>query len=159
MRTAVYPGSFDPVTMGHLDVARRAASMCDRLIVAVLRNPSKDPLFTIGERVEMLEEACRGIANVEVDSFEGLLVDYACQRGAHVLIKGLRAVSDFEYELQQAHINRRLDSRVDTVFLATEACYAYLSSSLVREVVMLGGSITGLVPPGVEDRLVARLRQ
>jgi len=158
VRTAVYPGSFDPVTMGHIDIARRGAAVFDRLIVAVLRNPGKQPLFTVSERVAMLETACADVPNIEVGEFEGLLVDYARRSGAAVLLKGLRALSDFEMELQQAHFNRQLDPGVDTVYMATEAQYAFLSSSLVREVAMLGGDVADLVPPGVEKLLAAKLK-
>jgi len=157
LRRALYPGSFDPVTMGHMDIIRRGSSMFDKFVVAVLLNPSKDPLFSIEERVCMLKEACVDLPNVSVDCFRGLLVSYAEQVGASVIVKGLRAVSDFDYELQQAHFNRQFAPNVDTVFLATDAQNSFLSSSLVREVARLGGSVEGLVPAGVVQRLQGKL--
>jgi pantetheine-phosphate adenylyltransferase len=145
---AVYPGSFDPVTNGHLDIIRRAAAACPRLIVAVVANPNKEPLFTLRERVALLREVCSGLV-VEVDSFEGLLVDYVRRRKASLIIKGLRIVSDFEYEFSMALLNRRLRGGVDTMFLPASLEYAYISSSSVREVFSLGGDIADFVPPAV----------
>lgn len=155
--TAVYPGSFDPLTYGHLDLITRGAMLFDKLIVAVLRNTSKQPLFAAEERVEMLREAVHDYLNVEVDCFDGLLVDYATRRGATVLLRGIRAISDYEYELQMALMNRRLRPEIETVFLMAGEAYSFLSSRLVKEVVALGGDISGLVPPAVEARLRARL--
>jgi len=153
MARALVPGSFDPITMGHLDIIARAARMFDTVLVAVAPNSTKTPLFTLAERVEMIEEACTHLPNVSVDAFEGLLVEYAVKHGASVIVKGLRAVSDFEYELQMAMMNRRLNSAVETVFLMTEAEHSYLSSSIVKEIARLGGSVEGLVPSHVETRL------
>ena len=154
---AIYPGSFDPVTNGHLDLIERGAKIFDRLVVAVLRNLEKDPLFTLPERVEMLREAARQWANVEVDVFDGLLVEYARRRGASVILRGIRAVSDYEYELQMALMNRKLEPKIETVFMMPAEAYTYLSSRLVREIARLGGSIQGLVPPEVEQRLRAKV--
>jgi pantetheine-phosphate adenylyltransferase len=150
---AIYPGSFDPVTNGHLDLIERGTKIFDRLVVAILKNSEKDPLFTTAERVEMLREVTKPWDNVEVDLFDGLLVQYAVQRKAQVILRGIRAISDYEYELQMALMNRRLESHIETVFMMPAETYSYLSSSLVREISDLGGSIKGLVPPIVEERL------
>ena len=147
------PGSFDPVTNGHVDIIARAAGMFDAVLVAVARNRSKTSLFTMEERLEMLQEACAPYPNVSIDAFEGLLVEYAVRQEATVVVKGLRAVSDFEYELQMALMNRRLNPAVETVFLMTGAEYSYLSSSIVKEIARLGGSVEGLVPDHVGQRL------
>jgi pantetheine-phosphate adenylyltransferase len=154
---AIYPGSFDPVTNGHLDLIERGAKIFDRLVVSILRNFEKEPLFTIDERVEMLREVTRPWANVEVDVFSGLLVDYARLREANVILRGIRAVSDYEYELQMAMMNRKLNKELETVFMMPAASYSFLSSRLVREIAHLGGPITGLVPPIVEERLRAKI--
>jgi len=146
---AVYPGSFDPVTNGHLDIIRRAASHCLKLIVTVVSNPNKKPLLSLEQRVELLREVCGGLPGVEVDRFEGLLVDYVRRRGASLIVKGLRIVSDFEYEFSMANLNRRLGRGVDTMFLPASLEYAHLSSSSVREVFSLGGDISEFVPPAV----------
>jgi pantetheine-phosphate adenylyltransferase len=150
---AVYPGSFDPVTNGHLDIIRRGSRLFDRVVVAILRNPEKKPQFALAERRKILIKATAGIANVSVDSFDGLLVEYARRRGARVIVRGLRALSDFEYEFQMALMNRRLDSSIETVFMMPSEAYSYLSSRLVKEVARLGGSVSGLVPPEVDRRL------
>ncbi len=155
--TAVYPGSFDPVTSGHLDIIARAARTFDALIVAVGRNAAKAPLFPAEERLEMLEEVCRPWPNVRVDVFEGMLVSYAREHGARVLIKGLRAVSDFEYEFQMALANRQLAPDIETLFMMTSAEHLYLSSSIVKEIARLGGDVSALVPASVERRLRIRL--
>ena len=147
---AIYPGSFDPLTNGHVDIIHRGARLFDRIVIAVLINLEKAPLFTVPERVEIAREAFRGHANVEVDTFDGLLVDYARKRGAGVIVKGLRAVSDFEFEMQMALMNRRLNPEVETVFMMPTQPYTYVSSRLVKEVVALGGSVHGLVPESVE---------
>jgi pantetheine-phosphate adenylyltransferase len=150
---AIYPGSFDPVTNGHLDLIERGEKMFDRLIVAALKNVEKEPLFSLDERVDMLREVTKLWASVEVDVFQGLLVDYARKRGAGVILRGIRAVSDYEYELQMALMNRKLEPRLETVFMLPGESYSYLSAKLVREIAHLGGPLTGLVPPIVEQRL------
>ena len=155
---AIYPGSFDPVTNGHLDLIERAAKLFDRLFVAVLKNVGKEPLFTPAERIEMLRVATRGWPNVEVDLFGGLLVEYARQKQARVILRGIRAVSDYEYELQMALMNRKLAPEIETVFLLPAEAYSYLSSRLVKEIARLGGSVHGLVPPIVEQRLRTKMR-
>ena len=154
---AIYPGSFDPVTNGHLDLIERGEKMFDRLIVAVLRNTEKQPLFSVPERVEMLREVTRQWESVEIDVFEGLLVDYARKRGAAVILRGIRAVSDYEYELQMALMNRKLEPRLETVFMMPGETYSYLSAKVVREIAHFGGPLAGLVPPTVEQRLRAKV--
>ncbi|MCS7192211.1 MAG: pantetheine-phosphate adenylyltransferase [Armatimonadetes bacterium] len=155
MIRAVYPGTFDPVTNGHLDVIERAAKIFDELIVAVTTNPAKKPWFTLEERVEMIRECCSHLPNVTVEAFEGLLVNFAREKGAKVIIKGLRAVTDFDYEFQMATINRKLAPEIETLFLMTSLPYAYLSSSSVKEVASLDGCLKDLVP----DNVVQRLRE
>ncbi|MFN7994176.1 MAG: pantetheine-phosphate adenylyltransferase [Bryobacteraceae bacterium] len=150
---AIYPGSFDPITNGHLDLIERGCRVFDRLIVAILRNETKQPLFSVAERVEMLREVVGAHPNVLVDSFDGLLVDYAARNGATVLLRGIRAISDYENELQMALMNRRLQPEIETVFMMSSEAYSFISSRLVKEVFRLGGSIAGLVPPPVEVRL------
>jgi pantetheine-phosphate adenylyltransferase len=150
---AIYPGSFDPLTNGHVDIILRGARLFDRIIVAMLLNVDKSPLFTIPERVEIAREVFQGNANVEVDTFDGLLVDYARRKHAGVIVRGLRAISDFEFEMQRALMNRRLNPDVETVFMMPAEPYTYVSSRLVKEVVALGGSVTGVVPAIVERRL------
>jgi pantetheine-phosphate adenylyltransferase len=154
---AIYPGSFDPVTNGHLDLIGRGEKMFDRVIVAVLKNMEKEPLFTVPERVEMLREVTRQFRSVEVDVFQGLLVDYARKRDAAVILRGIRAVSDYEYELQMELMNRKLEPRLETVFMLPGETYSYLSAKLVREIAQLGGPLTGLVPPLVEQKIRAKL--
>jgi pantetheine-phosphate adenylyltransferase len=154
---AIYPGSFDPITNGHLDLIQRGSRMFDRLIVSILRNETKKPLFSVEERTEMLCEVVRVYPNVEVDSFDGLLVDYAAAHEAKVLLRGIRAISDYEYELQMALMNRRLRPDIETVFMMANEAYSFISSRLVKEVFGLGGTITGLVPPSVEARLHRRM--
>ena len=153
---AIYPGSFDPITNGHLDVIARGARLADRLIVAILRNENKQIFFSVSERITMLEEVLGDYKNVEVETFDGLLVDFAAKRGASVILRGIRAISDYEYELQMALMNRRLNSGIETVFLMAGEAYSFISSRLVREVIRLGGNISGLVPPSVECRLKQR---
>jgi pantetheine-phosphate adenylyltransferase len=150
---AIYPGSFDPLTNGHVDIIQRGARLFDRIIVAMLLNLDKAPLFTIPERVEIAREVFQGNANVEVDTFDGLLVDYARRKHAGVIVRGLRAISDFEFEMQRALMNRRLNPDVETVFMMPAEPYTYVSSRLVKEVVALGGSVTGVVPAIVERKL------
>jgi len=154
---AIYPGSFDPVTNGHLDLIERGAKIFDRLVVAVLRNLEKEPLFAVKERVEMLREVTRQWPNVEIDVFDGLLMDYARQKKAHVILRGIRAISDYEYELQMALMNRKLEPKIETVFMMPAEAFSYLSSKLVREIARLGGSVKDLVPTLVEDRLRAKV--
>ena len=153
---AVCPGTFDPVTNGHLDIISRAAGSFDAVVVAVLENPSKEPLFSTEERVAMLKEAVSDLANVEIDSFSGLLVDYAARREVRIVVKGLRAVTDFDVELQMAQMNRTM-SGLETFFVATSPQWSYLSSSLIKEVVRFGGDVSGLVPAFVRERLEDRL--
>ncbi|WNG37387.1 pantetheine-phosphate adenylyltransferase [Archangium minus] len=155
MRIAIYPGSFDPLTNGHLSIIQRALQMFDRVIVAVAVNPKKVPLFSEEERKEFIREACPD-PRVEVDAFHGLLVEYANRRGVNVLLRGLRAVSDFEYEFQLANMNRKLAPGIETVFMMTGEDYFYVSSNLVREVASFGGNVEGLVPPNVLKVLRAR---
>ncbi len=157
LTTAIYPGSFDPITNGHLDLIQRGSRLFDKLIVSILRHDAKEPLFSVQERMEMLSEVVHVYPNVEVDSFNGLLVDYARQRTASVLLRGIRAISDYEYELQMALMNRRLRPELETVFLMSNEAYSFISSRLVKEVFGLGGDIRGLVPASVEARLQRRL--
>lgn len=152
-RLAVYPGTFDPLTNGHVDIILRGARLFDRIVVAMLVNPEKSPLFSLDERVAIAREVFVDHPNVDVDTFDGLLVDYARRKGASVIVRGLRAVSDFEYELQMALMNRRLNPEVETVFMMPGEAYTYLSSRLVKEVFALGGDISGLVPEAVHARL------
>jgi pantetheine-phosphate adenylyltransferase len=155
--TAIYPGSFDPVTNGHLDLISRGARIFGRLIVAVLRNAEKSPLFSLEERVEMLKNATSAWRdNVEVDVFDGLLMDYARRRQALVIVRGIRAISDYEYELQMALMNRKLEPGIETMFMMPAEAYSYLSSRLVREIAQLGGAVRDLVPEAVEERLRAK---
>jgi pantetheine-phosphate adenylyltransferase len=147
--TAIYPGTFDPITNGHLDVIERSARLFDRLIVALLRNADKAPLLTLEERQEVARRVVEPYPNVSVESFDGLLVDYCRARGARAIVRGLRALSDFEYEFQMALMNRRLEPGVETVFMMPSEAYSYVSSRLVKEVAQLGGDVSGLVPPAV----------
>jgi pantetheine-phosphate adenylyltransferase len=150
---AVFPGSFDPLTNGHVDIISRGARLFDRLVVAILVNAEKSPLFTTGERVEMTRTVFASMPNVEVDTFDGLLVDYVERRKAQVIVRGLRAVSDFEYEFQMALMNRRLNGKIETVFMMPAEQYSYISSRLIKEVFSLGGRVQGLVPELIEERL------
>ena len=154
---AVYPGSFDPLTNGHVDIISRGARIFDRIIVAILVNAEKSPLFTMDERVEITRAVFRDQPNVEVDTFDGLLVDYVAKRGAQVIVRGLRAVSDFEFEFQMALMNRRLNAKIETVFMMPAEQYTYISSRLIKEVFALGGRVHGLVPDMVEARLREKL--
>ena len=154
---AIYPGSFDPITNGHLDLIERGSALFDKLIVAVLRHDEKQALFSVEERTEMLKEVIHCFKNVEVASFNGLLVDFAAERRATVILRGIRAVSDYEYELQMALMNRRLSPDIETVFLMAGEAHSFISSRLVKEVIRLGGNISGLVPASVEGRLRKRL--
>jgi len=154
---AIYPGTFDPLTNGHLDLIERGSRIFGELVVAILRNSEKTPLFSVEERLEMLRECTSPWPNVRVESFEGLLVDYARQSKAQVVLRGVRAVSDYEYELQMAWMNRQLDSSLETVFMMPAGAYPYLSSKLVREIASLGGALSSMVPRSVEVRLRERL--
>ena len=156
---AIYPGSFDPVTNGHLDLIHRGAKIFDELVVAVLRNPEKNPLFTVPERVEMLQEMTRDLPNVRIDEFQGLMVDYARSQGAAAVLRGIRAISDYEYEFQMALMNRKLDPNLETMFMMPAEKFSYLSSRLVREVARLGGSVEGLVPEMVAERLRSKVEK
>jgi pantetheine-phosphate adenylyltransferase len=157
-KIAIYPGTFDPITNGHVDLIQRGLRIFDKIIVAVAENPKKAPLFTAEERVKMAEEAVKGLGNVKVESFDGLLMDYAREKGAKAIIRGLRAVSDFEYELQMALMNRRLDQEIETVFMMPSEEYSYLTSSIVKEVASLKGSTKGLVPEAVEKEFRKKFR-
>ena len=157
MSKAIYPGSFDPVTLGHVDIIRRAAKMFDFLTVSVLNNSEKTPLFSVDERVKMLRKVCEDIPNVKIDSFSGLTADYAKKCGTDVIIRGLRAITDFEYELQMAQTNRKILPTLDTVFLTTSLEYAYLSSSIVREVASYGGDIHEFVTPEIAEKVYSKL--
>ncbi|MEA5112960.1 MAG: pantetheine-phosphate adenylyltransferase [Geobacteraceae bacterium] len=158
-KIAVYPGSFDPITFGHLDIINRALKIFDEVIIAVARNERKSPLFTIEERVDLIQSVLKENGRVKVDTFDGLLVDYARSRKSQAIVRGLRAISDFEYELQMAQINRGISKDVETVFLMTSVFYSFLSSSMVKEVHSLNGPIDGLVPPLVKKALDAKLNR
>ncbi|MDP6794864.1 MAG: pantetheine-phosphate adenylyltransferase [Verrucomicrobiota bacterium] len=159
MRTVIYPGSFDPITNGHLDVIQRASRLFDQVVVAVARNGSKQPLFTPAERKTLIEQSISNHDNVTVDVFEGLLVEYVEQQSGHAVIRGLRALSDFEYEFQMALMNRKLNERVETLFMMPRASYSFLSSHLVREIATLGGDVSAFVSPEVREALTKRLGQ
>lgn len=155
--TALYPGTFDPPTNGHLDLIQRGARLFDHLIVSILNNPGKDPLFTVEERAEMLREAISGMSNVSVATFDGLMVDFARQQGATAVLRGIRAISDYEYEFQMALMNRRLAPDIETVFLQPAGRYSFVSSRMLKEVFTFGGDVSGLVPPNVLKRLQSRI--
>lgn len=159
MITAVYPGSFDPVTYGHMDIIERAAKLTDRLVIGVLKNNTKTPLFSSDERVNMLKKVTASLPNVTVRSFEGLSVDFAREEGAAAIVRGLRAVTDFEYELQLAQTNRALAPGVDTIFLTTNLKYSYLSSSTVKEIAFFGGDISGFVPPEIAAMVREKIKE
>jgi pantetheine-phosphate adenylyltransferase len=153
---ALYPGTFDPPTNGHIDLIQRGAKLFDHLVVAVLNNPGKNPFFTVEERVEMLRESINGLSNVSVATFDGLMVDFARQQGASAVLRGIRAISDYEYEFQMALMNRRLAPEIETVFLQPAGRYSFVSSRMLKEVFSFGGEVTGLVPPNVLKRLRSR---
>ena len=155
-RVAVYPGTFDPLTNGHVDIIQRGALLFDRIVVTILNNPSKSPLFTVNERLEMARAVFKSQSNVEIDTFDGLLVEFVRRRKASVIVRGLRAISDFENEMQMALMNRRLHSDIETVFMMPAESYTYLSSRLVKEIFALGGSVRGLVPDLIESHLTAK---
>jgi len=158
-KAAIYPGTFDPITNGHLSIIRRALEIFDKLIVAILINPHKKPLFSIEERIFMIKEATKGMGNIEVDTFEGLLVDYAVKKGVNVIIRGLRATSDFEFEFQMALMNRKLNRSVQSVFLMTDYKWLYVSSSIIKEVASFGGDVRGLVPEVVYKKLKEKFKE
>ena len=159
MLRTIYPGSFDPVTNGHYDIIKRAAAISDELIVGVLQNKAKTPLFSVEERVTMLNEVTKNIKNVKIVPFEGLLIDFAKQMDAKVIVRGLRAITDFEYELQMSQTNRKLDADVETIFLTTGLEYSYLSSTTVKEVASFGGNITQFVPKIVADKITEKMKE
>jgi pantetheine-phosphate adenylyltransferase len=159
MRTAIYPGSFDPLTNGHLDVIARAVKLFDRVIVAVAHNDSKRPLFSRDERLEFVRRSISQFSNVEADWFDGLLVDYVERRSAHAIVRGLRAVSDFEFEFQLALMNRKLNERVETIFMMPKDTYTFLSSRIIKEIARLGGDISAFVPPDVRAALIEKLQK
>ncbi|HUU81693.1 MAG TPA: pantetheine-phosphate adenylyltransferase [Acidobacteriota bacterium] len=152
-RTAVYPGTFDPITNGHLSIVTRGLKIFDRLIIAILNNPQKAPLFSMEERVSMIKESVKSVSNIEIDTFDGLLVDYVIQKNSNVILRGLRAMSDFEYEFQLALMNRKLNRQVQSVFLMTDYKWFYTSSTIIKEAASLGGDINGLVPRIVNEEL------
>ncbi len=156
---AAYPGSFDPITNGHMDIIKRSSRCFDKLYVAVFENPAKEPLFTVDERVAMIREECKHLPNVEVTSSQGLLVNFAREKGIRVLVKGLRAVSDFDYEFKMALMNKKLAPEIETMFMMTSSEYLYLSSSLVKEVAAYGGCVRDLVPPSVERKLLSKFKR
>ena len=158
MRTAIYPGSFDPLTNGHLDVIERAVKLFDHVIIAVAKNESKQPLFTLEERVELVRRCVKHIPNAEVDSFDGLLVNYADQRKAQAIVRGLRAISDFEFEFQLALMNRKLNENVETIFMMPKDTYTFLSSRIIKEIARLGGDVTAFVPTHVRAALLEKLK-
>lgn len=159
MSTGIYPGSFDPVTLGHQDIIYRSSKMVDHLIVGVLKNSSKQPLFSVEERIEMLQEVTKDLPNVSVEDFGGLLVDFARQRNAGIIVRGLRAIADFEYELQIAQTNRTICPEVDTIFLSTSLDYSFLSSSIVKEIASYGGELGQFVDPYVEEKIRNKWRK
>jgi pantetheine-phosphate adenylyltransferase len=158
-KTAVYPGSFDPITNGHLSIITRARGIFDKLILAILKNPQKAPLFSVEERIHMIKQGIKGLPNVEVDTFDGLLVDYAMQKKANVILRGLRALSDFEYEFQMALMNRKMNRVVQSIFLMTDYKWFYISSTIIKEAASLGGDISGLVPEIVNQKLKEKFGQ
>ena len=154
---AIYPGSFDPLTNGHLDLIERGARLFDELIVAVLNNAGKQPLFTVPERVEMIQQSCGHLTRVKADAFDGLLVDFAAKRGANVILRGIRAISDYETELQMALLNRRMRSEIETIFLMAREEFSFISSRMIKEIITLGGDVAQFVPPAVLNRLKTKV--
>ena len=157
-RIAIYPGSFDPVTNGHLDIIKRGLRLFDKVVVAILKNPEKTPLFTVEERLEMLDDSCKGLGNIELDTFDGLLVDFAAQKNAVAILRGMRAVSDFDYEFQLALINRSFKREIESVFLMTGLRWIFTSSSIIKEAARFGGEISAMVPPIVCEKLGDKLK-
>ncbi len=158
-KVAIYPGSFDPITNGHIDIIERGRSIFDRIIVAILQNPAKTSLFTVSERLDLIRASLKDMDGIEVDAFDGFLVDYAEKRNAHAILRGMRAVSDFENEFQMAMMNRRLNRNIQTVFLMTGMRWIFTSSSGIKEVAFFGGDVTGMVPPLVNERLKAKIKE
>ena len=156
---AIYPGTFDPITNGHLSIIKRGLKVFERLIIAILHNPQKTPLFTLEERIEMINDSIKGIPNVEVDSFDGLLIDYVMKKNANVILRGLRAMSDFEYEFQMALMNRKLNREIQSVFLMTDYKWFYTSSTIIKEAARFGGDVSGLVPEVVNRKLKEKFPQ
>ena len=156
MKVGIYPGSFDPVTNGHIDIIKRSAKLVDTLIVAILENASKKALFSVEERIHLLEESCKDIENLKIESFSGLLVDFAKEKEANLIIRGLRALTDFEYELQMAQMNKHLHSEIETIFLVTNVRYSFLSSSAIKEVAQFGGDVSDFVPPIVAQETLRK---
>lgn len=154
MKVCVYPGSFDPITNGHLDIIDRASKVFDRLIVAVVVNPNKNPVFTLEERVQLIKDSIGDVSNIEVDSFSGLLIDYMNKKNSRIIIKGLRVVTDFEYEFQMALLNKNLNPDIETVFMMTNSKYSYLSSSMIKEIASLGANIDEFVPHIIKDKIL-----
>ena len=159
MRTAIYPGSFDPLTNGHLDVIERAIKLFDRVVVAVARNDGKQPLFTLDERLDLVKRSIQPLKNVEADSFDCLLVDYVERRAAQAVVRGLRAISDFEFEFQLALMNRKLNERIETIFMMPRDTYTFLSSRMIKEIARLGGDVSAFVPAHVQTALIRKLRE
>jgi pantetheine-phosphate adenylyltransferase len=158
MRTVIYPGSFDPLTNGHLDLIQRAVNLFDHVVVAVAKNESKSPVFTLSERLEMVRKAVKNMPNVSAEAFDGLLVDYVEKRGGQAVMRGLRAVSDFEFEFQLALMNRKLNERVETIFMMPKDTYTFLSSRIIKEIARLGGDISAFVPPHVREALMSKVK-
>ena len=156
MKVGIYPGSFDPVTNGHIDIIKRSAKLVDTLIVSILENSSKKALFSVEERIQLLEESCKDIENLKIESFSGLLVDFAKEKKANLIIRGLRALTDFEYELQMAQMNKHLHSEIETIFLVTDVKYSFLSSSAIKEVAQFGGDVSDFVPPIVAQETLQK---
>ena len=159
MRTALYPGTFDPVTLGHLDIIKRAAGVCDKLVIGVLPNSAKHPWFSVDERIELLEKVTKDLVNVYVETFDGLTVDFGRKIGANIIVRGLRAITDFEYELQIAQINHKLNPDIDTIFFTTSQEYSYVSSSIAKEIALYGGDISGIVPANIMDDLIRKVKE
>lgn len=159
MNICIYPGSFDPITNGHLDIIKRSSQLFDKVIVGIIQNPNKNSFFTLEERIDLIKKATNSISNIEIDNFTGLLIDFAKKKNARVIIRGLRAISDFEYEFQMASMNHKLDPKIETVFMMTNIKYSYLSSSMVKEVGLLGGCIKDLVPEIINDDINRKLRK
>jgi pantetheine-phosphate adenylyltransferase len=159
MRTAIYPGSFDPLTNGHLDVVQRAAKLFDRVVVAIAKNESKNPLFTLNERLALVKQAVKHLPNVEADAFDGLLIEYVARRKAHVVVRGLRAVSDFEFEFQLALMNRKLNENIEAIFMMPKDTYTFLSSRIVKEIARLGGDVSPFVPAHVQSALAKKFNR